>query len=107
MKFVLFKRQTLIPNKTKTTNASFLKSMHQSHVSHESYPFDLALCKRNWILSTDEVHPVLRTKLDSKQNEGYQCINIVYPNENYPFVLGYSEKKLDYIPGQSSYHFNV
>ena len=34
-----------------------------------------------------------------------QCINIVYRNENYPFVLVPSEKKLDSIHGRSSSSF--
>ena len=34
-----------------------------------------------------------------------QCINIVYPKENYPFVLASREKKLDSIDGRSSSRF--
>ena len=37
--------------------------------THLSYP----LVIRNQILSIDEIHPVLRTNFDSKQNEGYKC----------------------------------
>ena len=36
---------------------------------------------------------------------GNQCINIVYPNENYPFVLSHREKKLNSIHGWSSTRF--
>ena len=36
---------------------------------------------------------------------GNQCINIVYPNKNYPFFLAPCEKKLDSIHGWSSSHF--
>ena len=34
-----------------------------------------------------------------------QCINIVYPNENYPFVFAPHEEKLDSIHGWSSSRF--
>ena len=70
------------------------------------------LVKRNYILSIDEVCPILRTNFDSKQNEGYKCffsqnlcINIMYTNEHYPFVLDPREKKLDSIHGWSSSRF--
>ena len=60
------------------------------------------LMKRNQILYTDEVCPVLKDKLrfQTKRKPQMlllqnQCINIVYPNENYPFVLASPKKKLD------------
>ena len=34
-----------------------------------------------------------------------QHINIVYPNENYPFILAFHENKLDSIHGRSLSHF--
>ena len=34
-----------------------------------------------------------------------QCLNIAYPNGNYPFVLAYLEKKLDSFHERSSSHF--
>ena len=77
-----------------------------------NYPFLLAHCKKK----LDSIHGRSSSRFEDKiwfQRKWRlqmlflrnQRINIMYPNENYPFILGPHEKKLDSTHGRSSSHF--
>ena len=79
---------------------------------NENYPFFLAPCKNKLNSIQGRSDTVLRINFDFERNEGYKCvfswnqyINIVYLNENYPFVLTHFQKKLDSILGRSLSRF--
>ena len=79
---------------------------------NENYPFVLSprdkkldsIHRRNSSCFKDKLWFQTKRRLQMLFSRN-QCINIVYPNENYPFVLGPHENKLDSIHGWNSSYF--
>ena len=96
----------------KPKNAFFVNLMHQYRVAQWELPICLgpsekklySIHRRSSSHFMDELwfHKKRRLKIFFSRN---QHINIVDPNENYPFVLAPREEKLDSIHERSSSHF--
>ena len=88
-------------------NKGFKCFFHKTHASILCIPLrttnvHVSISKRNYILATNKVHPIVRINFDSQQNKGLKSflsekknINIMYLNMNYLFVLVRQENKLD------------